>query len=243
MYQAIEMLDKSVVNDSNKKTSQTKNAFAGGTSAPRRRSLGLKNIFNLGQLLLLLAIFAGACRAIPGTLADGAGAPTLEAGQTPGAVEQNQISDTFRLRQWALSAEASSEFSVPEWAAEQAVGPPDAPGCGDYQFAWASAASDEIATLELTYGTPIYITEIVIIQSFNPDQVVKVEVLNPDDEFQLVYEKVPKAVDRPCPYTLSILVGDLGYKSNKIRLTVDQSLLGLGWNEIDAVQLLGVLEE
>ena len=39
------------------------------------------------------------------------------------------------LYQWGLSAESSTEFANPEWGAEQASGIPDAPGCGDYQFA------------------------------------------------------------------------------------------------------------
>lgn len=79
-------------------------------------------------------------------------------------------------------------------------------------------------------------------ESFHPDQVVKVEVGTPEGAFQTVYQSEPRQVDRPCPYTLSIEVDQVMVKVDKVRLTVDQSVLGLGWNEIDAVQLSGRLE-
>ncbi len=95
------------------------------------------------------------------------------------------------LYQWAVSAEASSEFSSPEWSAAQALGIPDSPGCGDYQFAWASAASDSVDTLVLEYPTLVYPLEIVVYESFNPDQVVKVEVMDPDNGgFYTVIQKL-----------------------------------------------------
>jgi hypothetical protein len=142
--------------------------------------------------------------------------------------------------QWATGAEASSEFAVPEWSAEQAIGEPDAPGCGDYQFSWASAASDSIDTLTLQYPELVYPLEIRIYESFNADQVVKVEVQDPDGGgFYTVLQKNPLQVDRPCPYELVVSVESIDFKTDTVRITVDQSQLGLGWNEIDAVQLIG----
>lgn len=146
------------------------------------------------------------------------------------------------IYQWASDAGASSEYADPEWSAQQATGPPDAPGCGDYQYAWASAASDSIATLTVTYSIPVYPTEVQVVESFHPDQVVKVEVLTPEGDSYTVYENDPQQVDRPCPYTLSVQVGDVPEKVDRVRITVDQSVLGLGWNEIDAVQLIGGVE-
>jgi hypothetical protein len=146
--------------------------------------------------------------------------------------------------QWAEEAEASSEFASPEWSAENALGAPDSPGCGDYQFAWASAASDSIDTLVLKYSTPVYPIKIVIYQIFNPDQVVKVEVLDPDrGGYYTVLQKNPTRVDRPCPYQLEVLIDGIDFLTNTIRITVDQSQLGLGWNEIDAVQLIGLVDQ
>ncbi|MBS1250461.1 MAG: hypothetical protein MAG431_02055 [Chloroflexi bacterium] len=199
--------------------------------------------------LLCLTWWIGACQvlpggSIPGGEVDGTVTQT-PAGTTrvPELTPQGWAAGQDILKQWAKEAEASSVYVDPEWGADQATGAPDAPGCGDYQFAWASAASDEVATLELTYGTPVYVSAITIIQSFNPNQVVKVEILDPEGEFTVVYQAAPVVVDRPCPFALSVPVEKLDFKSNRVRITVDQSVLGLGWNEIDAVRLAGVVEE
>ncbi|NQS92134.1 MAG: hypothetical protein HQ574_06950 [Chloroflexi bacterium] len=159
-------------------------------------------------------------------------------------IAEDRFPTTGVIYQWGSTGEASSEFANPEWSASQAAGKPDAPGCGDYQLAWASAASDSIDTLELTYPTAVYPLEIVIYESFNPDQVAKVEVFNPETGgYYTVLQKNPIQVDRPCPYELVILVDGIQFKTNLIRITVDQSQLGLGWNEIDAVQLIGSVLE
>jgi hypothetical protein len=143
-----------------------------------------------------------------------------------------------------MSAEASTEFANPEWGAEQVAGTPDAPGCGDYQFAWASAASDSIATLEVSFSRSVYPLEIVIHESYNPDQVVKVEVFDPGTGgFYAVLQKNPVQIDRPCPYQLIVPVDGIDFQTNLVRITIDQSQLGLGWNEIDAVQLIGTIRE
>ena len=89
----------------------------------------------------------------------------------------------------------------------------------------------------------VYPLEIYIHQSFNPDQVVKVEIQNPDTgAYYTVLQKNPVQIDRPCPYVLEILVEGIDFETDRIRITVDQSQLGLGWNEIDAVKLVGSFE-
>ena len=159
-------------------------------------------------------------------------------GDQPGIGSRTPISGA--VYQWAIDAEASSEFADPEWSAEQAIGEPDSPGCGDYKFSWASAASDSIDTLTLRFPDLVYPLEIRIYESFNPDQVVKVEVKDPEGGgFYTVLQKNPIPVDRPCPYELVVPVEGIDFMSDTIRITVDQSQLGLGWNEIDAVQLVG----
>jgi hypothetical protein len=170
--------------------------------------------------------------------------PETSITSVPEATEEVSREDRFPatgvLFQWAVIAEASSEFSSPEWSADQALGKPDSPGCGDYQFAWASAASDSIDTLVLEYPSLVYPLEIVVYESFNPDQVVKVEVLDPDSGgFYTVLQKNPVQIDRPCPYEFVIPVMGINFKTNTVRITLDQSQLGLGWNEIDAVELIG----
>jgi hypothetical protein len=196
------------------------------------------------QLFLIILTAAGlaACGAASGT----PGGDDLPGTSTP--TPENTLSPPERfpaagvISQWALSAEASSEFADPDWSASQAVGSPDSPGCGDYQMAWASAASDSIETLELTYEVAVFPLEITIYESFNPDQVVKVEVYDPDTGgYYTVLQKNPTPIDRPCPYMLTIPVEGIDFRTDLVRVTVDQSQLGLGWNEIDAVELVGAI--
>jgi hypothetical protein len=166
--------------------------------------------------------------------------PTLDPTQV--AAERYPASGV--IYQWGVDAEASSEFANPEWAAIQAAGAPDLNSCGDFQFAWASAASDSIETIEIYYSRPVFPLEIVIYESYNPDQVVKVEVINPETGgYYTVLQKNPIQIDRPCPYQLVIPVEGIGFATDLVRITVDQSQLGLGWNEIDAVQLIGTLDQ
>ncbi len=143
------------------------------------------------------------------------------------------------IRQWANAAEATSEYAVPEWAAEQATGSPDTQRCGDYQTAWASAASDTEDKLTLKFPVAVHVTAINILQSFNPDQVVEVELVGPYERASVVFQQDPKQVDQPCPYTLSIPVERTEGRFDSIRITLDQSDLGLGRTQIDAVELVG----
>jgi len=86
--------------------------------------------------------------------------------------------------------------------------------------------------------------EIIIHQSFNPDQISKVEVQDPERQgYYTVLQKNPLRVDRPCPFELVVPVEGIDFLTNTVRITVDQSQLGLGWNEIDSVQLIGIRGE
>ncbi|MEA3339113.1 MAG: hypothetical protein U9R15_04020 [Chloroflexota bacterium] len=144
------------------------------------------------------------------------------------------------IEQWAADAVASSQYSDPDWAALQAAGEPDTPECGDYGTAWASASGSTVEWLDVYYDTSVYVTEINIIQTYNPDQVVQVDLIDLDGELVPLYTQEPHAVEQPCPYVLIIEVEQTDFLVQGVRITIDQSVLGLGWNEIDAVELAGV---
>jgi hypothetical protein len=144
------------------------------------------------------------------------------------------------IRQWAVTAEASSEYANPEWSANQVVGPPNTEKCGDFQTAWASAGSDSIAWLEVRFPLAVNVTSVNIIQTFNPNQVRKVEVALAGGERIEIYNQPPQQIDQICPFTLSIPVYELEGFYDTVIVTVDQEELGLGWNQIDAVELLGI---
>lgn len=152
--------------------------------------------------------------------------------------EEEEMVEGEEIRQWAVSAVASSEYGDPSWAASQATGAPDTSTCGDYETAWASAASDTVEWIELSYDTPIYPTEVNIVQSYSPDQVISVEMIDAEGEYHAVYLGEPEE-KAECPYTLSIPVENADYLAVGVKITIDQSELG-NWNEIDAVELVGV---
>lgn len=144
------------------------------------------------------------------------------------------------LRQWAISAVASSQYADEGWSARQAAGEPNVEGCEDDVFAWASLNANTVEWIELTYATPVLPLEITIVQNYNPSQVVEVTGIGEDGKEYLIWLGEPVAVDY-CPdyHTISFEPYDEFY-INKLRITVDQTVLGLGWNEIDAVELVGM---
>jgi len=145
------------------------------------------------------------------------------------------------VQQWATGAIASSEYGSPNWSAEQATGEPNTPECGDYTSAWAASDPDTEEWIELTYDTPVYATQINIYESYNPDQVILVALIDQDGLYREVYTAEPTEVDT-CPYVLTIDVPQTDYLVTGVLITIDQSFIG-DWNEIDAVELVGYTDE
>jgi hypothetical protein len=114
--------------------------------------------------------------------------------------------------------------------------------CGDYQTAWTAAGSDSTAWLEVKFPVAVYVTAVNIVQSYNPNQVVRVELVGAFDRSVEIFNDLPVQVDQPCPYTLPIPIEKTAGRFDAVRIFVDQSVLGLGWNEIDAVELVGEAE-
>ena len=144
------------------------------------------------------------------------------------------------LRQWAESAAASSEYAEEGWSARQATGEPNVGACQDDVFAWASLSSNTVEWIELTYETAVIPYEVTVVQTYNPSQVVDITGIAEDGTEYLIWESAPEIVE-VCPDFMTITIEpDKEVYINKIRITIDQSVLGLGWNEIDAVELVGI---
>ncbi len=198
----------------------------------------------LKALLLLLSLAWGvsACQSSQGD-GDASGTQALPTQSTTQGLPLGYVRPQGQqIRQWAVEAEASSEYSSPEWAAMQATGAPDTQRCGDYQTAWASASSDSIVWLEVKFPLAVYVTAVNIIQSFNPNQVVTVELVGQSGRPIEIYNQPPVQVNQPCPYTLPISIDKTKGRFDTVRIAIDQSVLGLGWNQIDAVELVGEAE-
>lgn len=168
--------------------------------------------------------------------------PSLDAASEPETLEVQveEEPEADEIRQWASTATASSEWGNPGWAAIQATGAPNTiiDECEDATTAWASAGSDTVEWIELGYDTSVIPTEINIIQTHSPDQVVQVEVIDIQGVYHTVYTGTPENLWEQCPYTLAIPI-EVDYEINALKITIDQSVIDPTWNEIDAVELVG----
>jgi len=206
-------------------------------------------------VMAALALASLACQLVTGTSgsktkttpAPGAGkSPTSQPGKTPSAVRppatQAAVSEPQEIRQWAVSAKASSSYGETSWGPMQATGAPNVTNCADNDMAWASKDSTTLEWIELSYDVAVVPTKINIHQSYNPSQVVEVDLISTDGTTYVAWQGKPESVAY-CPDEMTITI-DLEEKflANKVVVIVDQSILSLGWNEIDAVELLGTTE-
>jgi hypothetical protein len=137
-----------------------------------------------------------------------------------------------------VGAVASSEYSSPDFSAQQATGAPNTAECGDSETAWASETSDGVDWLELTFATAVVPTEINIRETNMPGFINKVEVKDEAGVYYTVWEGTPAIVEE-CPLVLTVSVSGVNARVNAVRINLDQREGGW-WNEIDAVELVGV---
>jgi hypothetical protein len=141
------------------------------------------------------------------------------------------------LSQWASTAIASSEYSTPDWSAQQATGAPNTQECGDFETAWASEASDGVDWLEVGFETPVVPTRIDIRETNAPGSIVEVEVKDEAGQYYKVWQGEPGVVAQ-CPRVFAVPVSGVPAKVVAVRIHLDQRESDT-WNEIDAVQLVG----
>jgi hypothetical protein len=141
------------------------------------------------------------------------------------------------LRQWAVSATASSEYGNPHWSAMQATGPPNTMQDGDHSTAWATRDTDGGPEwLELEYATPVQATRVRVRETYNPGAVVRIEGVSADGKVLTLWEGHDPT--RQSPGWLVARFEPTQVPIKKIRIHLDTALVP-GWNEIDAVELIG----
>ena len=143
------------------------------------------------------------------------------------------------VRQWAAEAQASSEYGSSDWAAYQATGEPNTPECGDIGTAWAASSQDTKEWINLYFKLPVFPTEIRFVETYYPDQVVQVDLIDMQGQYVPVYTSRPTVVEGPCPFILTVPVKQGSPLAQGVRITIDQSALK-NWNEIDAVEIAGM---
>jgi hypothetical protein len=150
----------------------------------------------------------------------------------------------FEVAQWASLAEATSQYGDDAWSAMQATGEPDTLECTDATTAWASESNTGLDTLTLYYNVPAKASQINIHQNLNPGSIIHVELLPVDGSAPIV---VFDGIDTvtTCPAVMSLDVAPqarapiVAVPVSGVRITLDQTIGG-SWNEIDAVELIGV---
>jgi hypothetical protein len=172
--------------------------------------------------------------------------PTLVARLTltPVEVSMSQAAPTLAMEgltevhQYAASAKADNSRALVDWSAVQAAGPPNTQTCADARTAWASLTPTGQATLTLLYAQLVVPTHIWVVQSFNPGFIRQIIVRDLYGTEHVVYSAEPGPV-HSCPSTLIVDIPRPNYATSIVIILVDQAASTGGWDEIDAVELVG----
>lgn len=146
--------------------------------------------------------------------------------------------ETIQLAQWAISAEASSQYGARDWGALQATGAPDVLACLDDTRSWASLTPADGETITLYYRRPVLPTQINIYQNFNPGAIRSVAIVPADGGAPII---IPNSADTGtgCPRVFSVHLPAGLPEAIGVTITLDQARQR-SWNEIDAVELVGI---
>jgi hypothetical protein len=143
-------------------------------------------------------------------------------------------SPALARRPLSVPPSTSTGAAGANWSATRATAKPDAVVGQDHVNAWASMAPDQgVEWLELEYDRAVEISEVVIHQSFNPGAVVRVAAMprigGPVD--------IWTGKDVPQRPVLRVKAHPL-VKARTLRVYLNTSKVA-GWNEIDAVAIVG----
>jgi hypothetical protein len=135
-----------------------------------------------------------------------------------------------------------ARFKGRDWSAEQLTGPPDTPIAGDLPTAWASKEQDMGEVwLELDYAESVLPQSLRIHENLNPGAVARVYAMDGDHPADAdtvwieIWRGEATAATAPTWFEVPLLSS---LRTRTIRIIVDTNRVG-GWNEIDAVELLG----
>lgn len=141
---------------------------------------------------------------------------------------------------WYIWRDATNVYAAKRnWGPEQATGAPDTwPRQGDIVTAWASKTADgQKEWLTLEYDHPVVPKEVQVYETFNPGAVYRITAFNLKcEEVEVWKGKDPSA--QGSGKGISKIPCKANFKSNRIKIYIDSPSV-LGWNEIDAVALVG----
>jgi len=119
---------------------------------------------------------------------------------------------------------------------EQATGEPDTFEEGDLATAWASLRPDNGPEwLKVEFEKEVTVAEVRIRETFNPGAVTKVTAFDKDGNEQVLWEGREPQHQVPGDF---VAAANKETASKSVKIYLDTRLVP-GWNEIDAVQLVG----
>jgi hypothetical protein len=142
--------------------------------------------------------------------------------------------------QWAIGATASSTYQDAQgessWSANQATGAPNVDKFGDDGHAWTTKTQDAgIEWLDLKYPRPVHAEEVRVRESFGSGAVIKVEVFDEQGGPHTVWAGNDPTTELNY---LMVKFTKTAFKTDRVKVTLATNVVA-GWNEIDAVQLVG----
>ena len=141
------------------------------------------------------------------------------------------------VRQWAVSAVASSQYTPTDWSAEQATGSPDAPAYGQYPTSWAPLVDPgDPEWIELTYAVSVVPTAIHIWEANGAGFVVQVEAWDAaSGEWRILWQGTDPTPEQLMAFSPPLTATEI--PTQRIRVTAGEG--AAGWPYIDAVELVG----
>lgn len=142
--------------------------------------------------------------------------------------------------QWAIQATASSTYNdakgTEAWSANQATSAPNVDKYADDGAAWTSKTPDGgIEWLDLKYPKPVHANEVRVRESCGSGAVIKIEVFDEQGTAHAVWQGNDPTTELNY---LMVKFPKTSYKTDRVKVTLATNVVA-GWNEIDAVQLVG----
>jgi hypothetical protein len=145
--------------------------------------------------------------------------------------------------QWAATAKASSAYNDAQepasYSAFQVTGAPNVVGFGNNGNAWCPKEDDGgIERLEVGFAKPVNATEIRVRQNSAPGAIIKIELIDTEGKAHVVHDGIDTAKYDELNFWFKKTFEKTPYKVAGAKITLATNAVE-GWNEIDAVQLLG----
>jgi hypothetical protein len=148
-----------------------------------------------------------------------------------GLLEGVTIGREGQVPQWASEATASSQYAADDGAARQATGPPESPDA-DSRTAWAVREADGgLEWLRVKFVLPGCMRRIRIHENLTPGGVIQIVAVGEDGRRSPVWE----GTDLALPWFEADLKSEV---AQELVIVVD-TRKHAGWEEIDAVELIG----